>query len=103
MSPPWVGALGWLSTLLLVTITVLLFLYVYWVWGVLFIVYGLIAIALLDVFSPFPSYKFCFKLIKKELIKQSVIGVLDNTNPSLGIELRELLMEVQKIEKKYLD
>ena len=71
MTPPWVGFLGWFHTALIVVVTGVLWLTYGWPFGLGALIYGFAGLAVVDVVSPLPTYRFCFKLIESELDKHA--------------------------------
>jgi len=101
MTPTWVGTLGWLCTILWLTISALVYFIYGWPWALLFFMGALMMTSLIDFITPWPSYKKCFHLIKKELTRQiagSIIqgGVLDAEKVDA---YKSLLKKVNEIEK----
>lgn len=71
MTPPWVGFLGWSHTALFIAVTAVLWITYGWPFGLGALVYGFVGLAVVDMVSPLPTYRFCFKLIEGELDKHA--------------------------------
>ena len=65
LTPTWAGGLGWLKTLVLAPLTGFM-VWSTWGWSALagFALYVFFLTAFVDVISPFPSYRHCFRVIE---------------------------------------
>lgn len=98
MSPIWLGILGWTNTGLTILLSVLMWISFGWIYTILFWAYALLGTAIVDSITPFPSYNFCFRIIKKSMKKD-----LSKTQSIEDKEiLQEMLSKVENIESEYL-
>ncbi|OGJ68031.1 hypothetical protein A3B61_00310 [Candidatus Peribacteria bacterium RIFCSPLOWO2_01_FULL_53_10] len=81
MTPTWLGALGWLSTLLLIAAFFLIFVAFGWMWALGVVLYAFVGGAIVDVITPIPSYQYCLELAQKE-IRKSLAGSIINAASS---------------------
>lgn len=70
MTPAWVGFLGWTHRVLIFVVSGVLWKSYGWPFALGAFVYGFLGLALMDVISPLPTYRFCFRLIEGELDKR---------------------------------
>ena len=88
LTPGWVGALGWISKILMLAAGFM----VWRTWGWIplfgFALYAFVLGSFVDVISPFPTYGHCFRSIERVLQRD---GQAD------------LLQAVHKIKSEYVD
>jgi hypothetical protein len=75
MSPMWVGRLVFLSHLTGLALIILTGLYVNWFLAIPCLLYIFLIPGLLDIISPWPTYRHCLSLIKKQLKKEEIFGI----------------------------
>ena len=93
MTPVWLGLLGWTHTALIFVMTGVLWYFYGWLFGVAAFLYGFAGLALLDLISPLPTYRFCFKLIEAELDR--------HTKTDTSGEFARLKEQVAATRKEY--
>lgn len=68
ITPVWMGAFGWLATILLI-LGALLVAYAYsWLWAIALIAWHYLGLAMLDVVWPLPSRGQCAALVRREVM-----------------------------------
>ena len=67
LTPVWMGFFGWVSQALDIVAVILIFLRFGWIWAAVFLIYSLFGLAMLDMVLPFPTYSYCFRVIKQSL------------------------------------
>ena len=97
LTPVWVGFLGWLGTGLAVLLAVLVFISLGWLWAGAFVVYVAIQTVVLDLVTPWPSHRQCFRIIKSHLRSSLRTVTGDNL-----VTIVSLLGQVESVERQYL-
>lgn len=67
LTPGWMGALGWTSSLLFVISIAAAWWALGWIVALTVVAYGLLLSAIIDVISPLPTYSHCFNIIESTL------------------------------------
>ena len=102
LTPVWVGILGWMNVPLMVLAIIAIGLSYSWVLAIMYFIALHLVHSTVDTFTPIPSYKHCFSIIKKHLSKSSDLGRVNKKNVRTTLEADKLLSEVKNIEKQYL-
>lgn len=97
LTPNWMGLLGWIDMGLWIILCPLLFIRFGWISVIIFLLCVFIGTALIDSFTPFPSYNQCFKIIEKSLNKD----IQTTSNQNKKTTLVNLLGEIAKIKEKH--
>lgn len=78
MTPVWVGALGWVNTIILIALFIYFVVTSSWLWLATLLLYAFVGTAIIDRFIPLPSYRLCTELVmsglRKDLNKHAVAG-----------------------------
>jgi hypothetical protein len=64
LSPTWVGALSIISLLFKVILAILIYYELPLICPLIYILYAIFGTAINDLFSTFPSYNYCFNIVK---------------------------------------
>lgn len=112
LTPAWMGLISWVDRALWVLAGLSIFVCFGWLWTAAFLVYSVFGLAMLDVVLPFPSYAYCFRVIRQSLkrdilacvrhyLSASITGELDDHRERTRA-LTELAKAVDDIEADYL-
>ena len=86
LTPDYISFLHWINTVITAVSFTLIGINISWVVAILFLLVMYIGIGVTDVFMPYPSYKYCVKLIQNHLN--------DDRGKSKSIELLAIKYQV---------
>ena len=91
LTPSWMGILGWAQTGLYIIAIVMVFLTYGWLYAIGYVVGSQIGYSMFDAITPFPSYTYCFNVIKRHINSEMAKANDDEARQSLEMILASVV------------